>query len=194
MKCYLKLAVLALPLWFVPAANAEMVVSLGYALVGGDNLVETTGEDLDAGAGFTGDIGFLKRPEGSDFSYQGTIGFKADFVDFDGGDADTFSIPLHLLAFYNTGNARFGGGIVYEIGPEYSLNAPGLTSNVDFDDALGVVIEWDYFYSSSGFWGVKFSSIDYDVPSGQALVSTSSGATVTSIDANNFALHVGFLF
>jgi len=177
----------------VPAANAALVANLGYA-IGGDTLAETDGADLDAGGGFYGDIGVLHHPDGSNISYQATIGLKIDTVDATNGDADTSSLPLNFLVFYNgDSNFRFGAGITYELAPEYSYNAFGSSDEIEFDDALGFTIEVDYFLNEKAFLGARYTSIDYDLPGGQALLST-GGAVVTSVDASNLGIHVGIIF
>jgi hypothetical protein len=99
MKSSLNALLIAGAVMVVPTANAEFIASVGYALVGGDDLVKTSDEDLEAGAGLYGDIGVLHQPEGSALSYQATIGLKVNTVDFDGGDADIFSLPLNFLVF-----------------------------------------------------------------------------------------------
>jgi len=196
MKLLTKVTAVVLPLCAMSVAKAEMVANLGYAFSGGENLVETTGEDLDAGAGVFGDIGFIKNHGNRGISYQGTIGFKIDGVEYNDGEADTSSYPLHFLAFYNKGNIRIGGGIVYELSPEYnvSINNGATTSKVEFDNALGAVLEFDQFYNDFGFWGVRYSFIDYDLGSSELLVSVNSGATATSVDGDNLAIYIGFVF
>ncbi len=197
MKSSLKALLVAGTVMVVPTANAEFIASVGYALVGGDDLVETSGEDLEAGAGLYGDIGVLHQPEGSALSYQATFGLKLNVVDFDGGDADIFSLPLNFMVFYNNdAKFRFGAGVTYELSPEYTLNAPSgfSNSNIEFDDALGFAIEAGYFLNEKAFLGVRYTAIDYDMPSGQMLVSSNGGAPVTSIDANNLGIHIGIMF
>jgi len=176
-----------------PAANAALVANLGYA-IGGDTLAETDGADLDAGGGIYGDIGILHHPDGSNISYQATIGLKFDAVDATNGDADTSSLPLNFLVFYNgDSNLRFGAGITYELAPEYSYSAFGSSGEIEFDDALGFTIEVDYFLNEKSFIGLRHTSLDYDLPEGQALVST-GGSVVTSVDASNLGIHVGIIF
>jgi hypothetical protein len=80
------------------------------------------------------------------------------------------------------------------LGPEYSLNAGGFSSDIEFDDALGFAIEAGYLLNEKAFMGVRYTALDYDMPAGQALVSTNGGSPVTSIDASNLGIHIGIMF
>ncbi len=195
MKSSLKALLVVGSVMGVPAANAEFIASIGFAPVGGEDLVETSEEDLEAGAGVYGDIGVLHQPEGSPLSYQATFGLKLNFVDFDGGDADIVSLPLNFMMFYNNAaNYRFGVGATYELSPEYTVDGAGINTNIEFDDSLGFAIEAGYFLNEKAFLGVRYTAIDYDMPAGQMLVSTSGGSPVSSIDANNLGIHIGIKF
>ncbi len=197
MKSSLKAMFVVWVVMIVPVANAEYIASIGSAPIGGDELWGTSGKDLEAGAGIYGDIGVLHQPQDSVISYQVTFGLKFDFIDFNGGDASTFSVPLNAMVFYNnTNNFRFGAGVVYELGPEYSVDDESrrISSDIEFDDALGFAIELGYFLNEKAFLGARYTSIDYDMPDGQALVSTGGGAPITSVDANNLGIHIGIMF
>ena len=196
MKKTVNAFIIATTLVVAPTANADYIASVGFAPIGGDDLVETSGEDLEAGAGIYGDIGILHQPAGSALSYQATFGLKLNFVEFEGGDADITSLPLNFMMFYNNdSNLRFGAGVTYELSPEYILNASSgfSNSNVEFDDAVGFAIEAGYFLNEKAFLGVRYTALDYDMPSGQALIH-SNGNVVSSIDANNLGIHIGIMF
>ena len=197
MKSSLNALLVAGSMMVVPVANAEYIASVGFAPVGGEDLVKTSGEDLQAGAGFYADIGVLHQPEGSAISYQATFGLKLNLVSFEGGDADIFSLPLNAMVFYNGDNKfRFGAGFTYELSPEYSLNAPSGFSdnNIEFDDSLGFSLEMGYLLNEKAFLGARYTSIDYDMPDGQVLIPSGGGAPVTSIDASNLGFHIGLMF
>jgi len=126
--------------------------------------------------------------------FQATVGLKFDSVDATNGDADTSSLPLHFLVFYHgDSNLRFGAGITYELAPEYSYSAFGSSDDIEFDDAQGFTIELDYFLNENSFIGLRHTSIDYDLPQGQAMIST-GGGIVTSVDASNWGIHLGVIF
>jgi len=186
----LKVLIIAGAMLFIPTANAAFIASVGFAPFGGDNLVQTTEEDLEAGTGLYGDLGFLLRPASSAISYQATIGLKANAVDFDGGDADIVSLPMNMMIFYNNAsNLRFGIGATYELGPEFTFNAPPGFSDrsVEFDDALGFAIEVGYFLNEKAFLGARYTALDYEVSPNQSTAET-------VIDANNLGIHIGIMF
>lgn len=195
MKNSARVAVLAGVLMIAPAVKAEYIASVGFAPFGGENLIVSAGDDLEAGAGLYGDVGVLHQPVGSVVAYQATFGLKLNFVEFDdGGDADVVSLPLNFMIFYNGANSfRFGAGITYELAPEFTFDARGVGSTIEFDDSLGFAIEADYFLNEKAFVGARFTAIDYDMPAGRALV-TRGGQVVTSVDANNLGVHIGIMF
>jgi len=74
-KSILGAAIVAGTVLSVPAANADFIANIGYA-IGGDTLAETSGTDLDAGAGLYGDIDMLYQPDESSISFSGNCWFK----------------------------------------------------------------------------------------------------------------------
>jgi len=165
------------------ASNIQPVVVAGLYF-GGDNLVETNRDDLEAGGLFHFGGGFSIQSPDSDVSYQLTLGYKFDSVDFDipKGDSSISSLPLEFSAYHKlSGPHRIGAGVAYHINPEYELCFSGSGCNTaKFDNALGFSIEYGYDISNQMFWGVKYTSIDYD------------SDRLRTIDASNLGFLVGF--
>ena len=75
-----------------------------------------------------------------------SIGYHTDAVG-DYNDDITFDrYPLELIPFYNFSNHRIGAGLSYHLSPELDLKEIG-GPKVEFDDALGWLVEYDYSFS-----------------------------------------------
>lgn len=170
---------------FSSVVSAELKpLLLGGIYFGGDDLVETTAEDLKAGGLLYVGAGVLVEPEGSNVVFQATIGYKWDSVEFDfpSGDSEISSNPFEVTAYYRDNNFRLGGGIAYHMNPEWEfcLNSSGC-STVKFDDATGFIVEGVYDSKFNFFVGVRYTTIDYEV----------SGV---SVDASNLGMNFGITF
>lgn len=185
------------------SANAvEMKWLVGFGLTyGGDELAEveldfdgdSDDEDLRAGELITlaaGAVVYLPLPA---WSLQTSIGYHFDEVSADNGDITFERYPLELIPFYNLRNHRIGAGLSYHLSPELDLKELG-GSKVEFDDALGWLIEYDYSFSgwqSGGFvLGVRYLWIDYKVEK----VDDRRVPGGFEFDGNHVGVHVDFMF
>ena len=167
------------------AADIRPIGLIG-AYLGGENLVETTASDLDAGGLLYFGGGILVEQQESNLSFQATLGYKFDYVDFytsfGPGDATISSLPLELTAYIRNNNIRIGGGIAYHIDPEYEFCVDSLgCDHYNFDDALGLIAELSIDLQQLAFIGFRYTNIDYEI----------YGA---SIDASNFGVNIGVKF
>ena len=170
---------------FVSSVSAEVrPMVMGGIYAGGDDLVETTTEDLQAGGFLYIGAGILIEPENSNMVFQATLGYKWDTIEFDipSGDSTISSNPLEITAYIRADNVRLGGGIAYHMSPEWEFCLDGSgCAKADFDDALGFILEGVWDASRNVAVGLRFTSIDYET----------NGLT---IDANNIGVNVGFIF
>ena len=122
-----------------------------------------------------------------------TIGYHFDEVSADNGDITFERYPLELIPFYNFRNHRIGAGLSYHLSPELDLKELG-GSKVEFDDALGWLIEYDYSFSgwrSGGFvLGARYLWIDYQVEK----VDDRRVPGCFEFDGNHVGIHVDFMF
>jgi len=177
----------------------DWFVGLGITS-GGDELAEaeveynddTIDEDIRAGELITLTGGIVVYFPRSAWSLQTSIGYHSDSVgDYD--DAITFDrYPLELIPFYNFGNHRIGAGLSYHLSPELDLKdirGP----KVEFDDALGWLVEYDYSFSgweNSGFaLGIRYMWIDYEVNEVDGI--RRSGF---EFDGNHAGIHANYMF
>ena len=79
------------------------------------------------------------------------------------------------------GGWRFGGGAAYHWDVE--LDGSGVASNAsaEFDDAIGVVAEIDYYFSENAYVGLQYLNIEYD------RLATLGNSALT-FDASSFGL------
>jgi len=192
--------------FIVTAANAQengsrMDWFVGFGLThGGDELAEvevsyyddTHDEDLRAGELITIAAGIVIYFPLPSWSLQTSIGYHSDEVgDYD-DDIKFDRYPLELIPFYNFGNHRLGAGLSYHLSPELNLKDIG-GPKVEFDDALGWLVEYDYSFSG---WenggvvlGIRYLWIDYEVEK----VSNVHVSGV-EVDGNHVGVHINYMF
>ena len=167
----------------VSADEAKPFIIGGFAF-GGKTLVNTSGEDLDAGGLLYFGAGVLFEPNNSNLMYQFSLGYKFDSVNFSGpsGDANVSVMPLDAVVFYKIDTMRLGAGLTYYLNPKYELcfDAGGC-STANFDDSLGLVMELRHQFTDIMFWGARYTNVEYDI-----------GAD--SVDASNLRIHFGMVF
>ncbi len=139
----------------------------GGLTYGGDKLATityTNGDNVDIHGGglILFGAGGVYRFE-KNWETQLSINYQFDKANAKNGDATFDRFPIDLLGFYRSGAHRFGAGVTYHINPKYDANfdiANG-KQKVDFDNALGAVIEYDYFFNNSVSLGVRYANIKY---------------------------------
>ncbi len=149
------------------AGDYDMLFQFGVD-VGGDELFSATytngdtvnidaGDLLQIGVGTTFQTLPSRFPE---LETQLSVGYKFDAANATNGDVDWQRFPVEVLEFYTTPAWRFGGGLTYHLNP--TLKGSGVASSVavDFDNALGIILEVDYVMGSA-YIGGRITSIDY---------------------------------
>ena len=177
MKRTMRNGLLALPfiaLCHPALAQEESAADIGTHLVltggigtGGDELAEVEydhGDDGEVRAGGLVLLGVgIDHQFGNNWEVQATVNYLFDGADADNGDVFFSRWPLDLLAFYRNGNHRFGGGLTYHLNPEFEVDLDYVPERtIDFDDALGFVLEYDYFIMPQLSVGVRGTLIDYE--------------------------------
>ena len=168
-------------------AEVQPIFKFGVEL-GGDSLVETLTEDLNAGGGLYLGAGISITDSDPDaLVYRATIGYLFDDIEFTqpSGDASTNAVPLNLGVFKQFDNHEFGLGLAYYIGPSFDISSSNCNTTgcvtIDFDDALGFTLEYNYNFDNSAFVGVKYTNIDYKIED-------------LTIDASSIGLYIGASF
>jgi hypothetical protein len=167
----------------VSAEETKPFIIGGFAF-GGESLVSTSGEDLDAGGFLYFGGGMIHEPKNGNLLYQFSIGYKFDTVEFSGpsGDSTVSVMPLDAMVFYKVDKMRLGAGLAYYLNPkwEFCLDAGGCAT-ANFDDALGLALEIRHQWTDILFWGARYTNVEYDIGSASA-------------DANNLRIHFGMVF
>jgi len=150
-----------------PAMAVSPLFEIGY-YTGGDNLVRASfsngeSESIDAGNGLDISAGFLVSVT-DQIDGQFSIGYRFDSITASNATLDWKRIPVEFKLFYNVDKLRVGGGITEHLSPELSGTGDA-SGSAKFDDALGFVLEGDYFFSDKSYLGFKYTSIDYEIGS-----------------------------
>ncbi len=151
---------------------------------GGDELVDVQfvnapSQSIDAGGLIDLSAGLL-LPVSDSVDAQLTLGYRFDTIDGSNGSIDWSRFPLEAKLFFNAQRSRFGLGVTYHLSPE--LEGSGIVSGRQaFEDAAGVVAEWDYTGWERGYLGLKFTAIDYEVGT-------------LSVNGNSLGLVLGYRF
>ncbi|MGI9302427.1 MAG: hypothetical protein ACR2RB_06950 [Gammaproteobacteria bacterium] len=154
----------------IPTAHAHGVnfILRTGADFGGDDLIEvafTDGSTEDIQAGelihLAAGLDFPTSPANEALRTEVSIGWEFDRADAVNGEVEWERYPLELLQFYSLGYWRFGGGATYHINP--TLDGEGFAGSVDleFDDALGFVVQADVAVGPYIDLGARFTSIEY---------------------------------
>ena len=183
-----------------PENGTRMDWFVGFGLThGGDELAEVEvyydddshDEDLRAGELITIAAGIVVYFPMPSWSLQTSIGYHTDDVGDYNDDIKFDRYPLELIPFYNFRNHRLGAGLSYHLSPELDLKEIG-GPKVEFDDALGWLVEYDYSFSgweNGGFaLGVRYLWIDYEAE------KTSNIRGPSSVDGNHIGIHVDYMF
>ncbi len=142
--------------------DLHFTVNAGFS-TGGDKLVETTQADLNAGGGFFGEVGIVYTLPALPISIQATIGLMFDSVDYVGGKSSIDSNLLNLILFYQVADQhRIGAGMTQHMSTKYKFEYAGISETTEFDSATGLVLEYDYFFSSSSYFGFRFVNLEYN--------------------------------
>ncbi len=153
------------------ADNWDLVGNINITF-GGDELVELMVEDFfgdedneEVKAGelisFAGGAAF-QIPQTS-IQLQGTVGYHVDGIFADNGDVEFSRFPVELMAFYRFNKHRFGLGVTEHLNPKLELDLDyGVNTETEYDDAFGLIAQYDYRVTTFFAVGVRFVDIEYE--------------------------------
>lgn len=163
MKTKLLIIALSLAVILTPA-RADLYFELALE-GGGDDLAGTnTGEDISAGGGIKFAIG-IQNPinEDATAAIRLSVGYLFDSIDAANGDADLDTITFDALYIINSGVHSFGVGGTMHMSPEYSDDVDGFRPlKIEFDDAIGVLLQYGYQVTPAMELGFRFTDIEYE--------------------------------
>jgi len=172
-------------------ANEEQSSSPVFGLhfgigFGGYTFAETSNnEEVEAGGGLLfGAFTQIPLAQGSAQPVFAKLGmsYMRDSVDAEDGDASFTKFPIDALVMTQVNSVKFGAGLTYHLNPTYKEDSPYVSGEVEFDNAVGLLIEADYsFANSNAEFGLRYTKIDYEIDGFE-------------IDGNAFALTIGSTF
>jgi len=158
------LIVAVILLTLTSTAQAKAYFELGIE-GGGVPIVETGAGDINPGGGFKFAIGVQKEVGESGDSLSIALGYLFD----EAGEIDFWyeqprfefnTVTLDAIYTIRNNPHRFGIGGSYHIGPIYKDNLQPLT--LDFDNALGLLLQYSYTLGSGFQIGARLTSMDYE--------------------------------
>lgn len=178
-------AVTSLAVVAAPArADVSAMVKLGYDF-GGDTLTtvpftDGTTASIDTNEGLL--LGGGVAIANVDYTWQTeiTLNWKYQAITAANGDLTWTRWPLEALTFYQMPQFRFGGGLTYHLNP--SLQGDGVVSNVnvDFDNALGFILQADYRLDEAIAFGLRYTLIEYETD-GRSYDATGPGLSFSAV-------------
>jgi hypothetical protein len=164
------------------AMDVKPFVKAGYDF-GGDTLVTVTFSDgstetVKANEGFYLGGGASIVSDSKRIEMELSLAYKFSLINASNGDIEFTRLPLEAVVFYRWDRVRLGGGLTYHIKPE--LEGSGIASPIDveFDDALGFVLQGDYRVTDKMAIGLRYTNLKYEV-SGTSASAKSNGLGLT---------------
>jgi hypothetical protein len=136
-------------------------------MTGGDELGyiqfdDGTKESVHAGSGvgFGAGVNYQLLPQ---VKAEVTLNYLSDSVSGDTAGGDSIEIdftryPVDVMGFYQHQKHSVGAGLTYHMSPSLSSGS----DNVDFDAALGSILEYRYFFTPQFSVDLKMVNIDYE--------------------------------
>ncbi len=167
------------------AADVDGVLKAGFDF-GGDTLVNAvfTNGDTDsikANEGFFVGAGAAFFNNSRTVSTEITINWKYTGISAENGDIDFTRFPVDALVFYNFPKARLGAGATYHLNPELEGSDAGTgfvgggAGRVEYDDALGFLVQVDWRIAEKVAIGLRYTSLEYELPNSSAPAVDASG-------------------
>lgn len=167
----------------VPAASVAQdfrpMVKAGYDF-GGDTVVTavfTNGstKSIKANEGLFVGGGVSIMNDARNLQGEVSLSYKFQSIDASNGSIDFTRFPLDMLVFYRESRFRFGGGLTYHMSPKVKGSGVVGGLNVDFKDALGVILEADYLVWRDMAVGLRYTILEYKTATGPAATANSDG-------------------
>ena len=154
---------------FIGKADKSIEGILGFAVSsGGDELGkvhlvnnsgDTSTESIEAG-GLWYIYGGVQIATPA-FPLRLTLGYFEDGVNAKNGSVSFSRIPVELLGVFSNGTHTVALGPTYHLSPKLDMDDAGYGS-YEADDALGMVLMYEYTVSDRYALGVRYTSISYD--------------------------------
>ena len=165
-------------LFLLQPARAELYLEAGLE-GGGDTLARSTLDDrLNAGGGMKLAIGmqtWLDAVGAS--SLRLDVGYLWDDVSGSNGSAEIEALTFDAVYLINSGPHSFGVGATWRGSPRYRATVNGVTTRIDYQDAIGPLLQYGYRFSPGLELGFRVSDLEYESRAG-------------TLDAGSFAVYL----
>ncbi len=146
------------------ALSAKFVSELSFH-TGGDELAKATfangdTKSINAGGGIQFAIGTKIELSNNTF-IKALLGYNFHSESIPNGSAEWKYVPISIMYFKKTRQWLLGSGVTQHITPNLSGTGDISFLSIDYNDALGFVIEADYRSSSNGYIGLRYTMITY---------------------------------
>ena len=146
------------------AAEVRPVFVAGFD-TGGDKLATVTftngdTESIRANEGLYIGGGISVMNEDKDIEFVGTVNYKYAAVHADNEDITWTRIPIDTLLFYRWQKFRLGGGLTFQLSPNLKASGQLLSSNVNVDNAVGLLLQGDYLLGKVNI-GLRATLVDF---------------------------------
>lgn len=166
----------------MPAAQGAEIrpmLKIGYDF-GGDALVTAlfyTGEmrTIYANDGLFIGGGVLIRDDSGALETEISLSYKFQTITAGNGDITWDSMPLDAIVFYRVGGGRIGAGGTYRLNPSLSGTGVATGLNIEFNNALGGVLQADYSFTDSMHLGLRYTATTYDAVGGGSVKGNGVG-------------------
>jgi hypothetical protein len=171
-----KFIVTVILLTLASTAQAKPYFELGMETGGLTPLISTTAaEAIYPGGGFKFAFGVQNEVGEYGESLSLLLGYLFDDIEASNGTAEINTLTFDAIYSIPVDRHRFGAGASYHMGPTYKDNIAGLSPlEIDFDNALGLVLQYSYAFSPRFQIGARITEMDYEV-NGLSLDASSFG-------------------
>lgn len=175
------------------AVDLDYSVGFGIA-AGGDELAETDGPDVTTGSGlfFVPKLQFKLTEQD-----RINVGLSHRIDAAGGDDADVFVNTFWLETVYQKNSRWLFGyvGFTYHFNTEYELDLDsGEDTNVDFENAFGLLVGGGIRFSELIRAGIRYESIDYKLEDNWYLQNTVTGETKSEFSGDSYGVFMEFVF
>lgn len=171
--------------------------NLGMELaVGGDDIMKVEYDDgssgkVKAGSGVGFDIGIYVQPKNSPVHVALNYGFLNDNESAENGEIEFKRKVIDLFVYYNfNSNHQLGFGLIQHSDAKFSYNISD-SFKINYDDASGMGIEYNYLFSERMTMGIKYVDISYQ-PEHEFITDGTNYYQLNELDGSHFALGLNF--
>jgi len=124
----------------------------------------TTDDEVNLGGGLKIALGIENAlGENKNKALSFSLGFIRRRLDASNGDADFDVVTFDSIYSWINQKHQFGVGATFHLGPEFKSDIDGFTPvRIEFDDALGLILQYRFELTPGFHIGVRLTEMDYE--------------------------------